>query len=96
MKHFIALLLVTFSLSLGHGDETDSYIKKYHKIFSGVWIDKASINSKVITEIKRGEKIKVFSKVKKATIKGITGYWVRVKTEDGTIGWCFDAYINEL
>jgi hypothetical protein len=29
-------------------------------------------------------------------INEIKGFWIKVKTEKGEVGWCFDAYLEEI
>jgi len=33
---------------------------------------------------------------KEETINGVKGSWVKVRTESGDTGWCFDAYLEEV
>lgn len=53
-------------------------------------------NGKVIRNLVKGEKLKYVESGKADTIQDIQGLWVKVKTEKGEVGWCFDAYLDEV
>jgi len=46
--------------------------------------------------LQKGEKLNLLQKGKTETIEGIEGTWVQVRTEKGEVGWCFDAYLEEI
>jgi hypothetical protein len=54
------------------------------------------LNGKYIRSLKQGEKLELIEKGKTETINGTKGTWLKVKTEKGEIGWCFDAYLKEV
>lgn len=56
----------------------------------------SNLKTKVIRLLRKGEKLIVLLKSKKQTIDGIEGCWVKVKTESGETGWCFDGYLEKL
>jgi hypothetical protein len=53
-------------------------------------------NSKILRNLTKGEKLELIEKGEEETINGITGNWVKVKTQQGETGWCFDAYLEEV
>jgi len=54
------------------------------------------LKGKFIRSLIKGEKLELIEKGKSETIDGVKGVWVKVKTEKGEIGWCFDAYLEEV
>ena len=50
--------------------------------------------AKIITTLPQGTKVEVLEKGKADTINGIKGNWVKVKSESGFEGWCFDGYLR--
>ncbi|MCK4798323.1 MAG: SH3 domain-containing protein [Spirochaetes bacterium] len=55
-----------------------------------------SLQGKFIRSLKKGEKLELLEKGKTETIGDVTGTWVKVKTNSGEVGWCFDAYLEEV
>jgi len=55
-----------------------------------------TLDGKYIRTLKKGEKLQLLETGKTETINGVKGTWVKVKTEKGEIGWCFDAYLEEV
>ena len=53
-------------------------------------------SGKIIRMLSKGEKLELLEKGKEETIGGVQGNWVKVKTDKGEIGWCFDAYLEEV
>jgi len=58
--------------------------------------ERPDLDSKVIRVFKKSEKLTILETGKTETIDGVKGTWVKVKTEQGEIGWCFDAYLEEV
>ena len=54
------------------------------------------INGEIIRNLKKGEKLRILYTGKEELINAIKGNWVKVETEKGEIGWCFDAYLEEI
>jgi len=54
------------------------------------------LNAKVIRAFNKGEKLQLLETGKAETIDCVKGTWVKVKTDKGEIGWCFDAYLEEV
>ncbi len=54
------------------------------------------LNGKFIRFLNQSEKLKLIEIGKIETIDRIKGSWMKVKTEKGEIGWCFDAYLKEV
>ncbi len=54
------------------------------------------LNGKFIRSLNQNEKLELIEKDKEETIDGKKGTWVKVKTEKGEVGWCFDAYLEEV
>ncbi len=54
------------------------------------------LQGKFIRSLIKGEKLELIEKGKTETIQGIKGTWIKVKTEKGEVGWCFDAYLEEV
>jgi hypothetical protein len=50
----------------------------------------------IIRKLDQNEKLEFMERGVKETINGIKGNWVKVKTEKGEIGWCFDGYLEEV
>lgn len=55
---------------------------------------KSPKNGKFIRLLDKSEKLELLEKGDTETIGGAEGTWVKVKTEQGEIGWCFDAYLE--
>jgi len=55
-----------------------------------------STEGKFIRNLKKGEKLELLEIDIQETINGVKGNWVKIKTEKGEIGWCFDAYLEEV
>lgn len=57
-----------------------------------------NVNGEFIRLLKKEEKLELLVKLNKYkdTIDGKKGTWVKVKTEQGEVGWCFDAYLEEV
>jgi|GEM_PF-2107029 len=58
--------------------------------------ESSSLEGKFIRTLNKGEKLEFIEQGKFETINGVKGNWVKVKTEKGEIGWCFDAYLEEV
>ena len=56
----------------------------------------ATLDAKRIRMLEKGEKLELLEKGKTETIGDATGTWVKVKTEKGETGWCFDAYLKRI
>lgn len=56
--------------------------------------DKGSTAGKVILTLAQGSSVEILARGANATIDNITAPWVRVKTADGKIGWCFGGYLD--
>ena len=54
------------------------------------------LKGKFIRSLNKGEKLELIEKGKAETIQGTKGTWVKVRTEKGEEGWCFDAYLEEV
>ncbi len=54
------------------------------------------LQGKFIRSLIKGEKLELIEKGKADTVNGVKGTWVKVKTEKGEVGWCFDVYLKEL
>ena len=54
---------------------------------------KPSVDAPKIALLQPGEVVTILETGKSDTLGGMTGNWVRVRCSDGTIGWCFDAYL---
>jgi hypothetical protein len=54
-----------------------------------------SLKSKVIFSLPKNEWVRIIEYGDKETIDGVTGKWVKVFTKQ-FVGWCFDAYLEEL
>lgn len=55
-----------------------------------------NFDSKFLRKLIKGEKLELIEKGKADTVNGVKGTWVKVKTEKGEVGWCFDAYLEEI
>ncbi len=55
-----------------------------------------TIDGKLIRMLKKGEMLEFIESGKEDTINGIKGTWIKVKTEQGEVGWCFDAYLTKF
>ena len=55
-----------------------------------------TLDGKFIRMLNKGEQLELIEKGKEETISGTKGTWVKVKTEKGEVGWCFDAYLEEV
>ena len=58
--------------------------------------DLPSKNSEIIRLLNQNEKLEILEFGNEETINNVKGNWVKVRTEKGEIGWCFDAYLEEL
>lgn len=58
--------------------------------------DNPSSEGKIIRKFNQDEKILVIQKGNVDEVAGIKGYWVKVLTSEDEIGWCFDAYLEEV
>jgi len=56
----------------------------------------ASFKSDLLRKIIPGEKIKIVKSGETVTLYGVEGNWVKIKTNNNEIGWCFDAYLIKL
>ncbi len=54
------------------------------------------LKGKFIRSLIKNENLELIETGKSDTIDGVKGNWVKVKTEKGEIGWCFDAYLEEV
>jgi len=74
-----------------------SLIKRYTpKIDNLRFRESPTIDGKFIRMLSKDEKLEIIEQGKSETINGVKGNWVKVKTEKGEIGWCFDAYLEEI
>ena len=55
-----------------------------------------TLDGKFIRFLNKDETLELLEKGKEETINKVKGTWVKVKTEKGEIGWCFDAYLEEV
>lgn len=58
--------------------------------------DIPSQDGKIIRILNQNEKVEILEFGKEETINNVKGNWVKVKTEKGEVGWCFDAYLEEI
>jgi hypothetical protein len=56
----------------------------------------ATIFSLSLTTLPKGTDVEVLETGATETIGGITAPWVKVRTENGLINWCFSGYLKEL
>ena len=54
-----------------------------------------SLEAKQIGLLKKDEQAEIQEVGEKVTIDGIESAWVRVRTADGTVGWCFAGYLTD-
>jgi hypothetical protein len=54
-----------------------------------------NLDSKTIRLLRLGEKLEVTARAHSQKIDDVRGTWVRVKTQSGEVGWCFDAYLKK-
>lgn len=74
-----------------------SVIIKYKpKVTNLRFRESPSLKGKYIRTLKIDERLKLLTKGKEETINQVKGRWVKVKTEQGEIGWCFDAYLEKI
>jgi hypothetical protein len=80
------------------GNKKDKSIKKYYapKVNVLRFRESPSLDGKYIRTLKENEKLELLETGKEDTIDGIKGHWIKVKTEKGEIGWCFDGYLEEV
>ena len=57
--------------------------------------ESSSSKGKIIRSLSKGEKLELIETGKSETIKKEKGTWVKVKTLNKEIGWCFDTYLEE-
>ncbi|MBN2572696.1 MAG: SH3 domain-containing protein [Ignavibacteriales bacterium] len=79
----------------------DNQLKKFNifyepSINSLRFRESPSLYGKIIRNLNKCEKLELIEKGKEETINGVKGSWVKVKTEKGEVGWCFDAYLEEV
>ena len=48
------------------------------------------------TFLKKSERLKLLDKGETEVINGVKGTWVKVERKDIEVGWCFDAYLEEV
>jgi hypothetical protein len=53
-------------------------------------------NAIIYRILERGEKLNLLRKGKQEIINNVKGTWVQVRTDNGEIGWCFDAFLEEV
>lgn len=58
--------------------------------------DAPGLKGKIIGSIKKGEKVSLLMHVLQDVVDGKKGDWVKVKTEIGEIGYCFDGYLTKI
>lgn len=71
-------------------------IKYKTKVCNTILRENQSINGKMINKIEKNKVLKLISFGKYDFVDKIDGIWVKVETEKGEIGWCFDAYLGEI
>jgi hypothetical protein len=72
-------------------------IKKYRVIIDRLrFRESFNSESKIIRVLSKNEKVLFLEKGKEDLINGVKGNWIKVKTETGEIGWCFDGYLEEI
>lgn len=54
-----------------------------------------SLSAKQTGRLQKGERTTVIRTGEKAIIDGIESAWVKVRTRDGTEGWCFAGYLTD-
>jgi hypothetical protein len=55
-----------------------------------------SSKGKIIRSLAKEDKLLILKKGAMETIEGVKGFWVRVLTDKDEIGWCFDAYLENI
>jgi hypothetical protein len=58
--------------------------------------EKQGHDGKVMKFLMKTDKLELVGLGQEATIDKIKGRWVKVRTEQGEIGWCFDGYLEEV
>ena len=56
---------------------------------------KPNLTGELIRMLNKEESLELIEKGKTETVGDTTGTWVKVKTDKGEIGWCFDAYLKK-
>jgi hypothetical protein len=54
-----------------------------------------STQAKIVRNLQQGEKLVLLETGKGDTVGGADGNWVKVRTDGGETGWCFDRYLME-
>jgi ankyrin repeat protein len=57
-------------------------------------METADTKAKIIVKLPKGNKVKPVVIGKTDTINKIKGNWIKVKTETGDAGWCFDGFLE--
>jgi len=55
-----------------------------------------SEKGKVIRLLTQNEKLLLLSSGKEETVAGVKGTWIKVLTEKGEMGWCFNSYLEDF
>jgi len=55
-----------------------------------------SANSDIIGSLENGSLVRVLKTGEEAVVGGKKGNWMQIKTADGTIGWCFSAFLQTV
>jgi hypothetical protein len=71
----------------------DYYISK-NKLL--VLKNEPSQDSSNALKVQHGEKLLIIEYGQRESINNIEGYWLKVKNENGSVGWCFDAYLEKM
>ncbi len=101
---FFLITMTSFALISGCSVKQDKNKEKKGKsryaiiLFddTAVRIDPIIFSAKV-TELKKGQAVQIINtSEKKAWVGGNTGYWYRIRTEQGFSGWVFESTLKRL
>jgi uncharacterized protein YgiM (DUF1202 family) len=74
------------------------HINYYESKVDGLRLrQKPLIDSNIIRNLQKGERvIYIDDSNREETVNNVKGIWLKVKTEKGEIGWCFNTYLQEV
>ena len=77
-------------------------IKEIEDFYFQVGVDKLKLKkegnreSAYFRNLFKNEKLQIIELGNEEKISDIKGSWIKVRTEKGDIGWCFDGYLNAI
>lgn len=93
VENYISFENTIKSIKFGNGKNIKYYIIRANNVRLR---DLPNEDGKIIVNMSMGDKLELLERGKEDEVNYFYGIWIKVKTKDNKIGWCFDYYLKEI